>query len=114
MEITFEQLPQAVKRLFEKLEHIEQILTSHTEESKPEPDKMLTIRQAAEILHLSVPTVYGLVQRSEVPVCKRGNRLYFSSQDLMNWIKAGRKKTQSEIKLERDAYLAGQKRRPSF
>ena len=42
-----------------------------------EADKLLTIRQVAEVLTLSVPTIYGLVSRSEIPCMKKGKRLYF-------------------------------------
>jgi len=65
----------------------------------------LTIREAAEILHLTVPTVYGLVQRSEVPVSKRGKRLYFSKQELTAWIMSGRKRTNSEIDADTEHYI---------
>jgi excisionase family DNA binding protein len=105
MEITFEKLPQAVNQLIDKLDSIERLLLSQNSTPQPEEDKLLTIREAAEILHLSVPTVYGLVQRSEVPVCKRGKRLYFSKQELVGWIRSGRKKTNSEINAEADDYI---------
>jgi len=109
MEITFEKLPQAVTQLFNKLENIERLLLSQNN-TPPEEDKLLTIREAAEILHLSVPTVYGLVQRAEVPVCKRGKRLYFSKQELVSWIMTGRKKTMSEINAEAESYLVRKRR----
>ncbi len=108
MEITFEKLPQAVNQLLNKLENIERLLLSQNN-TPPEEDKLLTIREAAEILHLSVPTVYGLVQRAEVPVCKRGKRLYFSKQELLAWIKSGRKKTVSEINAEAEQYIHSRK-----
>lgn len=108
MEITFEKLPQAVNQLIDKLDNIERLLLSQNI-TPPEEDKLLTIREAAEILHLSVPTVYGLVQRAEVPVCKRGKRLYFSKQELLAWIKSGRKKTVSEINAEAEQYIHSRK-----
>ena len=114
MALTFDQLPQAVSQLYDKLETIEQLLLSLSNDSQPESDTLLTIKQAAEILHLSVPTVYGLVQRSEVPVCKRGKRLYFSKQELTSWIMSGRKKTISEIEAEADNYLRSSKKRSQF
>lgn len=114
MEITFEKLPQAVNQLIDKLESIERILLSQNNTPQPEEDKLLTIREAAEILHLSVPTVYGLVQRSEVPVCKRGKRLYFSKQELIGWIRSGRKKTNSEINAEAEDYIQSHKRSRKF
>lgn len=74
------------------------------------PDEFLTIKQAAELLSLSVPTVYGLVSRAEIPVSKRGKRLYFSMAELMEWIKAGRKKTTTEIAAEAEQYTVKNKR----
>jgi excisionase family DNA binding protein len=114
MEITFEKLPQAVTQLIDKLENIERLLLSQNNTTPQEEDKLLTIREAAEILHLSVPTVYGLVQRSEVPVCKRGKRLYFSKQELIEWIMSGRKKTNSEINAEADDYIKSRTRARKF
>ncbi|MCX6277168.1 MAG: helix-turn-helix domain-containing protein [Bacteroidetes bacterium] len=104
MEMTFEKLPQAVNQLFDKLENIERLLLSQSNDPH-EADKLLTIQQAAEILHLSVPTIYGLVQRAQVPVCKRGKRLYFSKQELTSWIMSGRKQTISEINAEAHSYM---------
>ena len=65
----------------------------------------MTIGEAATFAHLSKATFYGLVSRSEVPCMKKGKRLYFSRQELTEWIKAGRKKTLSEIAADTDSYL---------
>lgn len=73
--------------------------------TQPEPEQLLTVQQAAELLNLSVPTLYGYTQRAEIPVCKRGKRLYFSKQSLFEWIKDGRKKTLAETASEAEAYL---------
>ena len=114
MELTFEQLPQAISRLLEKLENIEQLIVTQNSSPQPESDKLLTIKQAAEIIHLSVPTIYGLVQRSEVPVCKRGKRLYFSKQELTAWIMSGRKRTIAEIDEDVKNYYPSLKRGRKF
>jgi len=110
MTITFEQLPQAVSQLQDKLDSIERLLLSQNNTPQPEEDRLLTIREAAEILHLTVPTVYGLVQRSEVPVSKKGKRLYFSKQELTAWIMSGRKRTISEIDAETEHYIQSRNR----
>lgn len=110
MDISFEQLPRAVSQLLEKLDKIESLL-SKSPTAQPEADTLLTIQQAAEVLCLSVPTIYGLVHKAEIPVNKRGKRLYFSKQELTAWIKAGRKKTREEISDQADTYLKGQKKR---
>lgn len=99
--LTFEQLPQAVSRIYDKLQSIEQLLL---EKSPPQADidEQMTVEQAAKFLDLSVSTLYGKVCRSEIPVNKRGKRLYFYKSELAAWIKAGRKKTKEEIRKEVD------------
>ncbi len=111
MDITFEQLPKVVSQLFDKLTSIENILIKQGNSSQPEIDQLLTIKQAGEILSLSVPTLYGLVSRQAIPVSKRGKRLYFSRFELTEWIKAGRKLTVSEIESQAGAYLEKPKRK---
>jgi len=91
--ITFEQLPQAVATLIEKISKIEEILTEKNEQT----EKFLTVEEAAKFLDLTVPTVYAKVSRGELPVMKRGKRLYFSNIELVEYLKAGRKKTNAEI-----------------
>jgi excisionase family DNA binding protein len=70
-----------------------------------ESNDLLTIKEAAKYLSLSVPTIYGLVSRSEVPCMKLKKRLYFSRLELTNYIKSGRKKTVTEIQVEAGKYL---------
>jgi len=93
-----------------RLSNIESLLldlkhTNKETDSQPEADQFLTVQQAADMLCLSVPTIYGLVHDSKIPVSKKGKRLYFSKVELTEWIKTGRKKTLSEISLEADKYL---------
>ncbi len=95
--LTFDQLPQAVSNLQDKLESIEQLLL-HRHEQPPGHEELLTISGAAKFLNLSVPTIYSKVCRKEIPVNKRGKRLYFYRSELSEWIKSGRKKTTDEIR----------------
>lgn len=75
------------------------------------PDELLTVKQAADFLSLSIPTVYGLVSKRELPVYKQSKRLYFSKEELIQWIKSGRKKTNKEIAIEADRYLSKTKQK---
>ena len=68
-------------------------------------DQLLTIQQAAEFLRLSVPTLYSKCSKSELPYMKRSKRLYFSREQLTEYIKAGRKLTNAEIQQQADQYL---------
>ena len=97
--LTFDQLPQAVSKLQDKLECIEQLLLRQHEQP-PEHEELLTISNAAKFLNLSVPTIYSKVCRKEIPVNKRGKRLYFYRSELTEWVKSGRKKTRDEIREE--------------
>jgi DNA binding domain, excisionase family len=67
---------------------IEQPKFANTEQ----PEQFLTIQQAAAFLNLSVATMYSKVSRSEIPVMKRGKRLYFSLKELTEYLRNGKKK----------------------
>ena len=77
--------------------------------STDKTEQLLTIQQASEFLNLSVPTLYMYVHRTEIPYMKKSKRLYFSKKELFEFVKAGRKKTVSEITAEADTYLKEKK-----
>lgn len=108
IECTFEELPKAVFRLNEK---IDLLLARSNKSQQFEIDNLLTIQEASEFLHLSVPTLYGYVSKSIIPVSKQGKRLYFSKMELINWIKTGRKKTISEIQNDSNIFLKSSKKK---
>lgn len=66
--------------------------------SDPIKDELLTISAAAEMLSVSVPTVYGYVHQRVIPCMKRRGRLYFSRSGLLAWIQSGKRSTLDEIK----------------
>lgn len=111
MQLTFEQLPDAVSRLFLKLEGIEQLLMQSNCPAPTVSEDPITIQQAADFIKLSVSTLYMLVSRSQIPYMKKGKRLYFSKKELNEWIKTGRKKTIAEMDIEADGYLSSNKKR---
>jgi predicted DNA-binding transcriptional regulator AlpA len=94
--LRFDQLPKAVSELLEKVSKIEDIL-SHDHREEKDTDSLFSIKQASAFLNLSISIIYGKVCRREIPVSKQGEKLYFNKIDLLEWIKAGRKKTLSEI-----------------
>ena len=94
--ISFENLPQAVSLLLEKVETLEQLLKSQQNPSAPS-DRPMSITEAAKFLNLSVPTLYGFVSKRTIPFSKGGKRLYFSEAELTTWVKSGRKQTCTEI-----------------
>ena len=78
-------------------------------ESITQQDELLTIQQASELLNLSVPTIYSKVSKKELPVMKRSKRLYFSRTELIEYLKAGKRKSSAEIEAEADVYLSNKK-----
>ena len=49
-------------------------------------DDILTIREVAEYLKVTEKTVYGLVQRRQIPGFKVGGQWRFRREDLDSWI----------------------------
>jgi excisionase family DNA binding protein len=70
-----------IESLLLELKHRQNSVGNNTDQD------FITIQEAAAFLSISVQTIYGLVSRSEIPVNKRGKRLYFSKQELAGWIK---------------------------
>ena len=66
--------------------------------NEPVKDELLTIESAAELLSVTVPTVYGYVHQRAIPCMKRRGRLYFSKVELLAWVKSARRSTVDEIK----------------
>ena len=75
-----------------------------------QPEQLLTVQEAAQFLNLTVPTIYSKVSKGELPVMKRSKRLYFSSTELMEYLKEGHKKSNAEIEQEAEAYLSNNKK----
>lgn len=70
-----------------------------------ESSVLLTVTDAAEFLHLSVPTIYGLISKGEIPVMKRSKRCYFTKADLLDYLKHGRKSSVLETGKKANDYI---------
>jgi len=104
---TFDQLPQAVAMLAQEVSELKQLLLQKSDHQDTTPtEQLFTIQEAAKFLNLTIPTIYSKVSKGELPFMKRGKRLHFSSTELMQYIKDGRKKTNAEIESEALTYLS--------
>jgi excisionase family DNA binding protein len=109
--LTFEQLPKAVTMLTNEISELKRLLLEkNIEQAFETPEQFLTVKEAAQFLNLTVPTIYSKVSKGELPFMKRSKRLYFSSTELMEYIKEGRKKTNAEIESEAEEYLSNNKK----
>lgn len=89
--------------IFARLQNIETLLIDLKHNPNPGTipgmdDLPVDIKEASKIIGLSVPTIYGLVHRREIPVMKRRGKLLFLKQELVEWVKVGRRMTTEEIK----------------
>lgn len=107
---SFDQLPRAVSELHQKLDNLQDLLLE-SRQSIPQTIELMTISQAAEFLNLSVQTLYGKVCHREIPVSKKGKRLYFYKSELEEWIKSGKKKTMTELREQLPSLASPHKRR---
>lgn len=103
--LTFDQLPQAVKMLTNEISELKSLLLQKSEQPADKPEQLLTVQETAKFLNLTVPTIYSKVSKGELPVMKRSKRLYFSNKELMAYLKKGRKKSNSEIEAAAQNYL---------
>jgi len=109
--LTFDKLPEAVTMLTKEVSELKRLLIEKQEQPIPKPtERLLTIQETAELLSLKVPTMYSKVSKGELPVMKRGKRLYFSSTEILEYIKVGRKKSNAEIEQEAEKYLPNNKK----
>lgn len=95
-----------IETLLQELKNAPQNSVNQTEKGE-----LLTVEQTAKFLSLSVPTIYGLISKKELPVMKRGKRCYFDKAELIAYVKAGRKRTNSEIKESAENHFANKNKK---
>tara|TARA_B110000090_G_C12996569_1_gene298740 strand:+ start:15 stop:359 length:345 start_codon:yes stop_codon:yes gene_type:complete len=108
--LTFDLLPKAIQNLTNEVSELKSLLLDKQEQKQEQPEKLFSIKQAAQFLNLSVPTIYSKVSKGELPFMKRSKRLYFSSSELLAYLKEGRSKSNYEIEKEAEAYLLTNKK----
>jgi excisionase family DNA binding protein len=107
--LKFENLPNAVAELIKGQSELKALFLNK-ENQQPEIETPLNIKEVSKLTELSVPTLYGYVQRNEMPCYKKGNRLKFFKSEIIDWIKEGKRKTLSEIEADADALLSNHKK----
>lgn len=107
--LKFEDLPNAVTQLQKGQNELKALLL---QKAKPqqEIEAPINLSEVTKITGLTKPTLYGYVQRNEIPYNKKGNRLYFFKSEIIDWIKTGRQKTLKELQGEANNYLLNKKK----
>ena len=117
--ITFEQLPQAVSLLNERVGQ----LTSKVEEALGKNDnpqsrkhKLLTLDEVAVLLNKSASTIYTMTSEKRIPYHKQGNKLYFFEDEIIQWIEQGGTSgtgCEEDFNKRLESLRSGKKRKPS-
>ena len=105
--LTFNELPQAVTQLFNKLEAIERLLQEKPTTTQPEQPVWFDLIQLCDYLpdKPALATIYGKVHAGTNPVHKGAKKLRFLKSEIDTWLMEGRRKTVSEIAQEADKYI---------
>lgn len=109
-DLTFDKLPEAVAYLIEAVAEIKSLLKTNKNDP-PEKRIPIGIEEACRIIQKAKPTIYALVRKGLLPSYKRGKKLFFFEDELLEWIAKGRKKTIEDIRAEMEAELYSKKRR---
>jgi len=90
-EITFDKLPQAVGYLTEQVERIHKIVTALQPQTSTDKHRIVEIDEACQITRKAKPTIYTLARKGLIPAYKRGKKLYFYEDELLQLIESSRK-----------------------
>ena len=113
--ITFEQLPQAVSTLIERVEQlagkVDEVLGKTTGKDTGRRN-LLTLEEVAALLGKSASTIYAMTSEKRIPYRKRGNKLYFFEDEVMQWIEQGGTGSEEDFNRRLEALRSGKKRKP--
>jgi excisionase family DNA binding protein len=104
--ITFDQLPEMVALLLEKVQRIEKLLSGNEMPLHRIEKEMLTTDEAAEFMGVSKSTVYKMSHSHSIPLYKpTGGRVYFKKEDILSYLQQNRIMSQEEIEQEAINYV---------
>jgi excisionase family DNA binding protein len=105
--LTFNELPQAVTQLYDKLNNIERLLLEQGNEQPQETESWFDLSGLCNYLpdKPARATVYGWVHAGTIPVHKGQKKLRFLKSEIDQWLKTGKRKTLSELAAEAETYL---------
>jgi hypothetical protein len=107
IEITHNNLPEAVSQIRTELSEIKQILLGKSNEYTPETDCWFDLDTLVKYdpEKRSKATFYGYTHQRSIPFHKRGKKIIFLKSEIDDWIKSGRRKTLQEISAEAGNYI---------
>ena len=93
-ELNFNDLPQVVSDLYNKVENVEALLQEFLDKMPNSENagkrEVLNADQACEYLGMSKSTFYYKVERQEIPAIKQGKRYYIYKDEIDAWLESSR------------------------
>ena len=104
-EITFNEMPQALAHLINKVDQLETLLSE--KQPQQDSDKWLNLTDLCEYHpdRPAKPTVYAWIGQRSIPYHKKGKKLMFLKSEIDTWLKSGRQKTADEIQAEAEQFV---------
>ncbi|MDM8269872.1 helix-turn-helix domain-containing protein [Barnesiella viscericola] len=104
---------QSLAYLTKQMEQIRQMVASLQPQTTSDKHRFIEIDEACKITRKAKPTIYTLARKGLIPAYKRGKKLYFYEDELLQWIESGRKQVQSMSLQQQAAEIVhGAKRKP--
>jgi excisionase family DNA binding protein len=92
--------------IMNRLDEIEELINK-LEVNKTERKELLTIKEVADFLNLTVPTIYGYTHRNSIPYIKKGRKLYFYKKDIEEWLMEGKRTIKKRLIESVDSFIFG-------
>jgi excisionase family DNA binding protein len=77
-----------------------ELLKAQPKPTTTEQKELLTIYEASEFLHLSIPTLYSMNCRNQIPFTKVSGKVYYRRTALEQWLESGERKTKAQLRRE--------------
>lgn len=108
--LSFEQLPQAVGTLLDKVAKIE-TLSNETNTELPQSDRSFNLPEFCTYLpdKSARQNVYGRIEQMLIPYHKKGKKLQFIKSEIDHWLKSEKHKRLAEIRPEAEQFILARK-----
>lgn len=105
--LTYNDVPQALAQLLDKVNHLEQLITTQQPQQTPEAPEWMNLKDLRAYLpdHPAQTTVYGWIRANSIPYYKTGKKLSFKKSEIDEWLNATRSKTDAEIEADAINYI---------
>lgn len=101
-EISFNDMPQALAYLINKVDKLETLLTVQSNHKTEPSDRWFNLQELCQYLpdRPAKQTVYGWIGQHAIPYHKKGKKLQFLKSEIDTWLKSDKRKTAAELHAE--------------